>query len=212
MVPPHVAGGPNRPVSSCLSWPCPAGTAAHLLPARCCPLSARNCAELLSCHHNCFAARPCCGAPCNPLPAHSRASPHTDASGASPHAASSLVASLPCCSATTPQLPCTPQDAHSLDAALCCPSVHPLLCTHPLLPRTPQDPAFRAAAAQRFAQLRAGVWTDAAVAQAVSGVTASVHDALLRTFQRSTRAPLAWRCVPHGGGRDTVPHMHHVMT
>ncbi|KAL4419190.1 hypothetical protein ABPG77_007780 [Micractinium sp. CCAP 211/92] len=47
-----------------------------------------------------------------------------------------------------------------------------------------QDPAFRAAAAQRFAQLRAGVWTDAAISQAVAGITASIHDALLRTFQR----------------------------
>ncbi|KAL4425322.1 hypothetical protein ABPG75_009338 [Micractinium tetrahymenae] len=47
-----------------------------------------------------------------------------------------------------------------------------------------QDPAFRAAAAQRFAQLRGGVWTDAAIGQAVTSIAATIHDALLRTFQR----------------------------
>lgn len=47
-----------------------------------------------------------------------------------------------------------------------------------------QDPAFQASAARRFLQLRREVWTDAAVAQAVRGTQAAIHDAAMRTFAK----------------------------
>jgi len=61
----------------------------------------------------------------------------------------------------------------------------PTTCTFVLSSPPPlQDPAFRAAAAQRYAQLRTGTWTDAAVSQAVTQVAAYIHDASLRSIQR----------------------------
>lgn len=55
-----------------------------------------------------------------------------------------------------------------------------------------QEPEFRAAAAARFQQLRAGVWTDAAIAQAIRQQIAYVHDAALRSFARWAGLGLGW--------------------
>ena len=57
--------------------------------------------------------------------------------------------------------------------------------THPTRLRARlQDPAFQAAAAARFQQLRSTVWTDAVVTQAVTANQAAIHDAAVRTFAK----------------------------
>ncbi|GAB4821724.1 hypothetical protein N2152v2_008770 [Parachlorella kessleri] len=47
-----------------------------------------------------------------------------------------------------------------------------------------QEPAFKAAVARRFQQLRSTVWTDAALTDAVRNIQGYIHDAAMRSFSK----------------------------
>ncbi len=60
----------------------------------------------------------------------------------------------------------------------------PVQIPHHVVWSPAQDPAFRAAVAQRFLALRAGTWSDASVGALIDGNAAALRPAGLRTLTK----------------------------